>query len=42
MSGKQGRSQAEMTDGTRGPRWRALLEARWQDRARALTGYTPR
>jgi len=37
MSGKQGRSQAEMTDGTHGPRWRALLEARWQDRVREVT-----
>ena len=38
MSGEQRTSQAEMTAaGTGGPRWRALLEARWQDGVREVT-----
>ena len=37
MSREQRKSQAEMTAGTPGPRWRALLEARWQDRVREVT-----
>ena len=41
MSGEERESQAAMTSGpvagTRGPRWRALLEARWQARVREIT-----
>src|SRR6266568_8085255 len=41
MSGEERRSQAAMTAdptaGTGGPRWRALLEARWQARVREVT-----
>ena len=41
MSREERESQAAMTGepvaGTRGPRWRALLEARWQARVREVT-----
>jgi RNA polymerase-binding transcription factor DksA len=41
MSRQERGSQAAMTGkpaaGTRGPRWRALLEARWQTRVREVT-----
>jgi DnaK suppressor protein len=41
MSREQRTGQAAMTSGlpdeARGPRWRALLEARWQTRLRELT-----
>ena len=41
MPREQRRSQATMTaeatTGTRGPHWRALLEARWQARVREVT-----
>jgi RNA polymerase-binding transcription factor DksA len=41
MSQEQRESAAAMTSepvaGTRGPRWRALLEARWQARVREVT-----
>ncbi len=41
MSRQERGSQAAMTGkpaaGTRGPRWRALLEARWQARVREVT-----
>ena len=41
MSREERESQAAMTRepaaGTRGPRWRALLEARWQARVREVT-----
>ena len=41
MSGEERRNQAAMTAGqdagTRGPHWRALLEARWQARVREVT-----
>ena len=41
MSREQRSSRAAMTGepaaGTRGPRWRALLEARWQARVREVT-----
>jgi RNA polymerase-binding transcription factor DksA len=41
MSGEERTSQAAMTAepaaGIRGPLWRALLEARWQDRVREVT-----
>ena len=41
MSREERESQAAMTEepvaGTRGPRWRALLEARWQARVREVT-----
>jgi len=37
MSREQRRSPATMNAGTRGPHWRAVLEARWQARVREVT-----